>query len=132
MEILLITSDNLLRDQAKVGLQQFPEFRVTCGESFPGVNMLRTIDFEFVFLELGDTTRDCLTLLRHLRSFDRSVEVIALAGDRVIRDLGREKQRHGINAFLRKPLKVSDFFRLVARLRARREDADLIETVPRR
>lgn len=132
MEILLITSDNLLRDQVKVGLQQFLEFRVTCGESFPGVNMLRTVDCEFVFLELGDSTRDCLTQLRHLRSFDRTVEVIALADDRVIRDLGREKQRHGINAFLRKPLDVSEFFRLVARLRARREESEVVETTPRR
>jgi DNA-binding NarL/FixJ family response regulator len=113
-----------LRDQVKVGLQQFMEFRVTCGESFPGVNMLRTVHFDIVFLELGENTRDCLTLIRHLRSFDRSTEVVALADGRVIRDLGREKQRHGINAFLHKPLEVAEFFRLVARLRARREEVE--------
>ena len=125
MEILLITSDNYLRDQVKVGLQQYPDSRVTCGESFPGVNMMRTAQYDFVFLELGDSTRDCLTLIRHLRSFDRSTEVVALSDSRVVRDLGREKQRHGINAFLHKPLDVPEFFRLVARLRARREEVEV-------
>lgn len=124
MEILLITSDTLLRDQIKVGLQQFPEFRVTCGESFPGINIMRTVDFELVFLELGDTTQDCLVHLQHLRSFDATTEVVALAEERVGKDLAREKQKHGINAFLTKPLDVTEFFRLIARLRSRRTEAD--------
>ena len=119
MNVLLITSDNLLRDQIKVGLQQFPECHVTYGTSFTGVNKLRTSDFEFVFLELGTTPQDALTLIKHLRSFDEETEVIALADERTTRDLSREKQRHGIHAFLKSPLDVTDFFRLVARLRAR-------------
>ena len=41
MDILIVTSDNHLRDQVKVGLQQFPEFRVAVGEGFPGINMVR-------------------------------------------------------------------------------------------
>ena len=131
MEILLITSDNLLRDQIKVGLQQFPELRVTCGESYPGVNILRTIDFDFVFMELGDSTKDCLTLLKHLRSFDHDAEVVCLADDRTIRDLNREKKENGISAFLHNPLDVSEFFRLIARLRDRREEADAPEPQPR-
>lgn len=123
MDILLITSDNLLRDQVKVGLQQFPEFRVTCGESFPGVNMLHTNEYDYVFLELGTTTQDCLTLLKHLRSFDQRSEVVALADDRTVRDLSRDKQRYGINAFLHSPLNSKEFFKLLARLRARHEES---------
>ena len=122
MEILVITSDKLLRDQVKVGLQQFPEFRVTCGESFPGVNMLRSIDFDLVFLELGETAHDCLTLVQHLRSFDSETELVALAEDRMVKDLSREKQRHGITAFLVNPLDVTEFYRLISRLRSRREE----------
>lgn len=132
MDILLITSDNLLRDRIKVGLQQFPEFRVTCGESFPGVNVLRTVDFDLVFLQLGESTKECLILLKHLRSFDTKTEVVCLADDRTIRDLGREKQRNGINAFLNIDLDVTEFFRLIARLRDRREGADKPAAAPQR
>lgn len=124
MEILVITSDKLLRDRVKVGLQQFPEFRVTCGESFPGVNMLRTVDFDLVFLELGETAHDCLSLVQHLRSFDQRTELVALADDRTIKDLAREKQKHGITAFLANPLDVTEFFRLISRLRSRREETE--------
>ncbi|MCA8955165.1 MAG: hypothetical protein KDC87_03770 [Planctomycetes bacterium] len=123
MDILLITSENLLRDQIKVGLQQFSEFRVTCGQSFPGVNMLHTTRFDYVFLELGHTAQDCLTLLKHLRSFDQEVEVVAIAESRAIKDLAREKGRYGISAFLQAPIDTNEFFRLVARLRARREES---------
>ena len=123
MEILLITSDNLLRDQIKVGLQQFPEFRVTCGESFPGVNKLRSAAFDYVFLELGGSNQDCLTLIKHLRSFDQRTDAVALTEDRVIKDMGREKQRYGITAFLHSPLDPNEFFKLLARIRARHADA---------
>lgn len=122
MEILLITSDTLLRDQIKVGLQQFPEFRVTCGENFSGVNMLRSAAFDHVFLELGNTPQDSLTLLKHLRSFDRETDAVALADARTIKDLGREKQRYGLTAFLHSPLDPNEFFKLVARIRARHAD----------
>jgi DNA-binding response OmpR family regulator len=124
MEILLITSENLLRDQVKVGLQQFPEFRVTCGESFPGVNLLRSVDFELVFVQLGETSQDALPLVQHLRSFDQNIELIALGEERMVKDLGREKQKHGINGFLTDPLDVTEFFRLIARLRSRRADCE--------
>jgi len=122
MDILLITSDRLLRDQIKVGLQQFPEFRVVCGESFAGVNMSRSAEFDYVFMELGETPQDALTLLKHLRSFDQEMNVVALADRRAIKDLGREKQRLGISSFLRRPLDLREFFKCVARIRARHDD----------
>ncbi len=124
MEFLLITSDSLLRDQVKVGLQQFPEFRVTCGESFQGVNMVRTMDFDLVFLELGQNSPDNLTLVNLLRSFDSTTGVVALAEDQVIKDLSPQKQKHGITAFLSVPLDVTEFFRLISRMRARREETE--------
>ena len=122
MDILLVTSDNLLRDQVKVGLHQYPEFRVTCGESFPGVNMMRTVDFDLVFLELGESAQDCLNLVQHMRSFDTNKELIALADDQMIKDLSPHKQKHGINAFLSNPLDVTEFFRLISRLRSRHQE----------
>jgi DNA-binding NarL/FixJ family response regulator len=124
MQILLITSDNLLRDQVKVGLQQFPETQVTCGESFPGVNLLRTVDFELVFVQLGDNPQDALVLVHHLRSFDQTTELIAIGDERIVKDLSREKQKHGISGFLTDPLDVTDFFRLIARMRSRCGDRE--------
>ena len=128
MDILLITSDKLLRDQVKVGLQQYPEFRVTCGESFPGINLVRTVDFDLVFLELGHNAQDSLLLAQHLRSFDKTTELVALADDQMTKDLGPHKQKHGITAFLSNPLDVTEFFRLISRIRSRREEADGVPT----
>ncbi len=128
MEFLLITTDSLLRDQLKVGLQQFPEFGITCGESFPGINMVRTMDFDLVFMEIGSNSPENLTLVNLLRSFDTNTEVVALADDQVIKDLSPHKQKHGITAFLSIPLNVTEFFRLISRMRARREEADTAPT----
>ena len=124
MEILLITSDNLLRDQLKVGLQQYPEFRVTCGESFPGVNMTRQKDYDLVFLELSQNAQDCLMLVAYMRSFNQHTELVALCDDQMVKDLAPQKQKHGITAFLSNPLDVTEFFRLVARVSARREETE--------
>ena len=41
---------------------------------------------------------------------------------RAIKDLGREKQRLGISSFLRRPLDLREFFKCVARIRARHDD----------
>lgn len=123
MDILLITEDKLLRDRIKVGLQQFPEFRVTVGEGFPGVNLLHTQRFDYVFMELGGGPNEAMTLLAHLRSFDHETEVVAVADAKLVKDLGREKQRYRIASFLNAEVDVNDFFRLVARLRARRSEA---------
>ncbi len=123
MDILLVESDRLIRDQLKVGLQQFPEFTVTWGESYPGINLARMSDFNYVFLGVHSQDHDGLRLLRHMRSFDQQTDVIVVASERAARDLAKDKTRLGIHAFLTTPIDVTDFFRLVSRLRSRNEGA---------
>ena len=77
MEILLVEGDRLVRDQVKVGLQQFPEFSVTTGEGYAAVNEARQREFDCVFLGVDPDGQDGLRLLEHIRSFDADVDVVA-------------------------------------------------------
>ncbi|MHC4512253.1 MAG: response regulator [Planctomycetota bacterium] len=121
MDILLVESDHLIRDQVKVGLQQFPEFKVTWGESYPGINLLRMKKYSYVFLGIPSQDHDGLRLLRHMRSFDQQTDVIVVTTQRAARDLAKDKSRLGIYAFLTTPIDVIDYFRLISRLKARDE-----------
>jgi len=121
MDILLVESDHLIRDQVKVGLQQFEEFQVTWGESYAGVNLLRMKNYSYVLLGVHNPDHDGLRLLRHLRSFDQKTGVIVITGQKVARELAKEKNRMGIYAFLTTPIDVTDFFRLISRLKARHD-----------
>ena len=120
MEILLVENDHLIRDQIKVGLQQFPEFHVTCGEGYSALNEARQKTFSCIFLGIGAKDKDGLGLIEHLRSFDRSTEVVVVTTHRQARDMAQEKSRNNISAFVHTPLDVTDFFRFIGRFRERR------------
>ena len=124
MDILLVTRDPLVRDQIKVGLQQFPEFTVTVGEGYAGVNLLRQREFAYLFLEVDPHEREGLQLLHHLRSFDRVTPCIVVTGERAAKDMAGDKGRLNINSFLQVPIDVKQFFRMVGRLRERWIEAE--------
>ena len=42
----------------------------------------------------------------------------------MVKELSPHKTKHGITAFLSSPLDVTEFFRLISRIRARREDTE--------
>ncbi len=119
MEILLVERERLVRDQVKVGLQQFPEFTVTCGEGYGGLNELRQRDYSVVFLGVPPSIHDAKRLLEHMRSIDTNTDLVVLAPDQLARDLQADKARYDIWSFLTTPVSVGDFFRVVARLRER-------------
>ena len=121
MDILLVESDHLIRDQVKVGLQQFPEFSVTWGESYAGINLVRMKNFSYVFLGVHTQDNDGLRLLRHMRSFDQQTDVVVITNQKAARELSKDKNRLGIYAFLTTPIDVIDFFRLISRLKSREE-----------
>ncbi len=126
MDILLIEKDRMLRDQVKVGLQQFPEFTVTCGEGYAAVNDVRQRHYDCVFLGIEGNDRDPLKLLKHLRSFERTIEVVVMTNPRQAKDLAGEKSRLNIGSFLPTPIEVEEFFRLVGRMRARRVEIEAV------
>jgi len=119
MDILLVCRDKLIRDQIKVGLQQLPEFGVTVGEGYAALNQLRQRDYGCVFLWVDPEDGEGLRMIEHLRSFDRTTEVVAITTQRHARDLAGDKTRLNITAFLRAPVEAEDFFGVVGRLRAR-------------
>ena len=122
MDILLVVRDKLVRDQVKVGLQQFPEFSVTVGEGYAAINEVRQKHYDTIFLAIEGQGQAGLRLLQHLREFDRGTEVVAIANERLARDFAKEKSRLNIAAFLHTPIDAAEFFRLVARLKARRQE----------
>ena len=119
MDILLVERDRLIRDQVKVGLQQFADFHVTVGEGYAALNELRQRTYDVVFV--GAASRaEGKKLITHLRSFDVSTELVVVTSDRNARDMQKDKAQLRISSFLQTPIVASDFFRLMGRLRERR------------
>ena len=119
MQILVVETDHLIRDQVKVGLQQFAAFTVTCCEGYAGINLIRQRDFDAVFLGVSEEPREARRMIEHLRGIRPKLDLIVLASERVARDLAGDKQRLGIWSIHTTPIEVIDFFRLVSRVKER-------------
>ena len=124
MQILLVVREKLIRDQIKVGLQQFPEFKVTVGEGYAAINETRQHHYDCIFVSVDGQSREGLRLLQHLRSFDRNTEVVLVTTERQARDLAQEKTKLNVAASLHTPIDVTEFFRLIARFRERKREAE--------
>ena len=122
MEILLVEKDPLVRDRVKVGLQQFPEFTVTVGDSYLGVNELRQRAFDCVFLGVDPRDQDSMLLLQHLRSFDMATELVVMTPLRSLKDMQSFKSRYNITAFLQTPIDLKEYFGFLGRFLERRTD----------
>lgn len=115
MEVLLITKDALVRDQLKVGLQQFPSVKVTVGSGYRGINELRSHTFDCVFLGVELLDQESMGMLMHLRSFDQTTELVALVPGREPKALANEKARYQIHSLLRTPLDCKELFSFLGR-----------------
>jgi DNA-binding NtrC family response regulator len=122
MEVLLVEKDPLIRDQVKVGLQQFGEFHVTVGNGHAGVSEARGKVFDCVFLGVDPREKDTLKLLNYLRSFDKTTELFVLTEQRNIKDMAVDKTKYDIHSFVQKPLVEREFFGLLGRFLERRTD----------
>lgn len=122
MEVLIVERDPLVRDQVKVGLQQFDEFHVTVGVGHAGISEARSKSFDAVFLGIDPRRKDSGKLLQHLRSFDQSVELFVLTDQRNVKDMAVDKSRYDIHSFVNKPIVPREFFGLIGRFLERRTD----------
>jgi DNA-binding NtrC family response regulator len=122
MEVLLVEKDPLVRDQVKVGLQQFPEFHVTVGSGYAGINEVRSRHFDAVFLGVDPREKDTVKLLHHLRSFDTTTELFVMTAPRNVRDMAVDKSKYNIHSFLQTPVEVREFFGLLGRFLERRTE----------
>jgi DNA-binding NtrC family response regulator len=124
MEILLVEKDPLVRDQVKVGLQQFSEFTVTVGDGYQGINELRQRPFDCVFLGVDAKDKENARLLQHMRSFDKTTELVVLTVGRSAKELAADKAKWNIHSFLQTPLDVKEFFGFLGRFLERRTDRE--------
>lgn len=115
MEILLVEKDALVRDHVKVGLQQFPEFHVTVGTGYRGINELRSQTFDCVFLGVDPRDPESMGLLNHLRSFNNTVELVVMTSPRSAKDMASDKARYDIHSFLGTPINPKDLFDFIGR-----------------
>lgn len=122
MEVLLVEKDPLIRDQVKVGLQQFDEFHVTVGTGHAGVSEARSKVFDCVFIGADPREKDTMKLLQHLRSFDRTTELFVLTAPRNVKDMASEKSKYDIHSFVQTPVVVKEFFGLLGRFMERRTE----------
>jgi DNA-binding NtrC family response regulator len=119
MEVLLIEKDPLVRDQVKVGLQQFPDCRVTAGVGHAAINQLRGRKFDCVFLGVDPRQKDTVKLLHSLRQLDGDIELFVMTPAQNVKDMGVDKSRFDIHSFLQVPLDLREFFGLVGRFNER-------------
>lgn len=122
MDVLLVEKDPLVRDHVKVGLQQFPEFQVTVGSGYAGINEARSRHFDAIFLGVDPRQKDTVKLLHHLRSFDTTTELFVLTPPRNVRDMGVDKSKYNIHSFVQVPVDVKEFFGLLGRFLERRTE----------
>jgi DNA-binding NtrC family response regulator len=122
MDVLLVEKDPLIRDQVKVGLQQFAEFQVTVGVGHAGINEVRGRHFDAIFLGVDPRQKDTVKLLHHLRSFDTTTEVFVLTAPRNVRDMAVDKSKYNIHSFVPTPIVVKEFFGLLGRFIERRTE----------
>ncbi|MCA8952004.1 MAG: hypothetical protein KDE27_21015 [Planctomycetes bacterium] len=115
MEVLLVEKDPLIRDQIKMGLQQFPEFEVTVGSGQAGINQMRGRHFGCVFLGVDPRQKDTVKLLHHVRQVDQAAELFVMTASKNVRDMQLEKSKFDIHSFLQTPLDLKEFFGLVGR-----------------
>lgn len=120
MEALLVERDPLLRDQIKVALQQFPEFSVTVGVGYAGINELRSRPFDCVILGVDPKQRDTVKLLRHLRSFDTTTQLFVVTAPGNVKDMAVDKAKYAIHSFVQAPLVPRELFGMLGRFVERR------------
>jgi DNA-binding NtrC family response regulator len=119
LEILLVEKDPMVRDHVKVGLQQFPEFSITAGTGYGGVNHLRAQSFDCVFLGIDPRDKESSGLLKHLRSFDKQTEVVVVTAARNVKDMAADKARYDVHTFLATPIDPRELFNFIGRFRER-------------
>ncbi len=124
MEVLLVEKNPLVRDQIKVGLEQFPNFEVTVGHGQAGVNMMRGRRFGCVFLGVDPRQKDTVKLLHNLRGIDPHTELFVMTPSRSVKDMQADKSKFNIHSFLQTPLDLKEFFGLVGRFLERAADRE--------
>jgi DNA-binding NtrC family response regulator len=123
VEILIIERDKVIRDQLKVGLQNFRQFSVECCEGFSGVNRARQKTFDYVFIGLNPQDQEGAGLLKAFRDLDKDTDVVIVTTHRQSKLMSGDKMRFNIFAFLGVPIDVREFFRVVARFKPRMPSA---------
>jgi len=108
-----------VRDHVKVGLQQFPDFHVTVGVGYQGINELRSQDFDCVFLGVDWRDQESMRLLKHLRSVNKEVELVVMTPPRNAKDMAKAKAQNDIHSLLSTPIDPKELFDFVGRFLAR-------------
>lgn len=120
MNVLVVDKEPLVRDQIKVGLQQFPEdFTVATGEGYAGIHLLRQHRFDLVFLGVPRNSAEARQRIEYVRQIEPSVDVVVVAQDSTAKELSGEKGRLDIYSFLSRSISAMEFFKLLRRIRER-------------
>ena len=120
MNVLVVDKEPLIRDQIKVGLQQFPQdFTVATGEGYAGIHLLRQHRFDLVFLGVPRNSAEAKRRIEYVRQIDPSVDVVVVATDSTAKELSGEKGRLDIYSFLSRSISAMEFFKLLRRIRER-------------
>lgn len=120
IKALLVASDSRNRDIIRTGLDQFQVFAVDHAADGWAVEMAREKDYPLIIVDLELTQRtDGMMVVRQIREFDQTAEIILVTRGRSSRLLSKEKAASNLFALLPLPLEPVSFFKLMARVRDR-------------
>ena len=119
MQILLLEKDKVVRDQILVGLQNFPDFAVECGEGFRGLSKTRSKSYDCLIIGCNGDDEEGIELLESFREYDRSTDVVFVTNFKKGKIIMAKRGQYNIFSVLHVPIEPAEFFRLVGRLRRR-------------
>jgi len=119
MNVLVAENDKITRDHAVVGLENFDNINVDMAMGKSALDMIRQKDYDFVLIGLNPGDNEGTDLIRDIRRRDKSLDIIAMAGEIIAKNMSREKIHSNIFSFIDKPLDPHAFHQTVNRLKRR-------------
>jgi len=124
LNVLLIQSDPKNSDIIRVGLEQFQSFEIDRAEDASGVEMAREKEYALIIVDLDlEGSVDGMQVIRQIREFNQTSEIILVTPGRSSRLLSKEKQKQNVFALLPLPITADAFFKLISRVKERLESS---------
>lgn len=116
IKVLLIVSDPTTRDTIQVGLRNFPGFEVEHAEDRWAVDMAREERYDLILASTRlSGEKSGLDIVRRIREFDSTSEIILITKGHSAKAVGREKTALNLFGHLEVPIDDQAFFKTLRR-----------------
>ncbi len=123
---LVVDDEDLARDIIASKLTRFGFKICQASNGQEALNIIQSRgDIDFMFTDAKMPIMDGPTLIKNVRTFDKSMLIFAITGFTGIRSIEREMNKHGVNGFLAKPLDHEKFNECIKQIEERLEQTNI-------